>query len=243
VLITGQYAGTPDFGNGIVLPDPTSTRKAIFVAKLSGANGTTLAARGFEVSAGSHLGRAVAVDLTGDVFIAGNLGSTGAVTFSPTITLATSGGTDVFLAKLSGTDLSAIWARGFGSPGNDSGRGVAVDSMGNPTLVGEVYGTATVGNDSGGQAVTITAASISSPDAFTAKFNGADGLPICAHAYGDGYAQTAGAVAVNRAGIGAEKDVLWVAGIVNNSIDFGGAAGTLTTPTPDTSATFLLKEQ
>jgi hypothetical protein len=239
VLITGQYAGALDFGNDIpALPDPTSTRKGIFVAKLSGADGTALAARGFVGSLGSHMGNSVAVDAHGDVLIAGNLGSTGTVTFGST-QLTSTGGTDAFVAKLSGNDLSALWARRFGgSTGNDNGRGVAVDSFGDVTSVGEFYGSMDIGNG-----ITLTAPGSSDPDVFVVKLNSFDGTTVCGAAYGDGHAQKAEAVIVERLAEGAEKDAVWISGTFAVLIDFGEVAGSFTTPGSGIDRSFLLREK
>ena len=59
--------------------------------------------------------------------------------------MLTSGGSgDVFVAEY--TPLGAlVWAKRFGGPIDDNGRGIAVDGAGNVVVTGSFYGTADFG--------------------------------------------------------------------------------------------------
>jgi hypothetical protein len=110
----------------------------------------------------SDVGKAVAVDVNGNAFVAGFY--TGTAAFG-TNALTSAGARDGFLAKYSSAG-QLLWLRSFGGVGFDSVNAVAVDTNGNCYLVGSYEGVAAFGS------VTLTNTSASSfADVFIAKFN------------------------------------------------------------------------
>ena len=102
-----------------------------------------------------------AADKWGNVFVAGYF--SGNATFGST-TLTSTGGTDAFVAKYDTTGV-LLWVVAAGSPLNDQGYGVTVDTAGNCYVVGQFSGTCNFGNGKTNFAVGQT-------DAFVAKYSG-----------------------------------------------------------------------
>ncbi|MBO94483.1 MAG: hypothetical protein CMI32_06245, partial [Opitutales bacterium] len=86
----------------------------------------------------------VAVDSSGDTYYAGSFGD---FALFGDIPLYSSGGSDIFIAKLS-SNGSWQWAVKAGGSSSDHGKGIAVDSSGNAYVTGYFYGTATFGSTS-----------------------------------------------------------------------------------------------
>lgn len=147
LLVTGAFAGYLDLGAG----QATANGIAIFLAKLSGLDGSHLWSKYFPGSHVQTLSYGVAVDGSGSVLITGYMYSggiqPGSVDFGggplPCVgDYATSG----FVAKFSGVDGSHIWSKGFGCcTGWGQGTGVAVDPSGNVLVTGEFGGTVDFG--------------------------------------------------------------------------------------------------
>lgn len=127
--------------------------------------------------------------------------------------LASTGGRDVFLAKLD-KDGERLWEKRFGDAtwASQTGTGVAVDADGNVVVVGDFSDTLWFGGP------TLTSAGPA--DIFVAKFNPA-GNHIWSRAFGDPASQRAKAVACDQ-----EGNVI-VAGDFEGTINFGD--GTLVT--------------
>jgi hypothetical protein len=236
VLIVGSYNGLLDFGTSIgALPSPTSGSSLwIFAAELDGSDGSILAARSFGSGPGQQTPRAVSVDAAGDLIVAGSFTQT--LAFGSTV-LTSAGGSDAFVAKLDGVDLSARWARSWGGTEADEARGVGADSRGNVMVAGFFYKSARISDT-----ITLTAAGAGS-DAFVVKLGGEDGATVCGSGYGDEDNQQALAILVNRSALGPEKDTVEVTGTFAQSIDFGDPAGSLTTSGRSDIRSFLLKEK
>lgn len=98
-------------------------------------------------STGREYGAAVAVDSASDVIAVGEF--SGSVTLGAT-TLTSAGSTDVYVAKLAGTDGSVLWAKRFGGTQADIAGDVAVDSANNVYVSGQFLGSV----DFGGGAVS-----------------------------------------------------------------------------------------
>ena len=143
VYVTGQFQGTMDF-------DPSSTGTANLTAVLYGdafvakydSSGNYLWAKRFGDTS-SDFGKAVDVDSSGNVYVAGTFG--GVVDFDPdpstTTNLTSAGSDDVFVVKFA-SDGTLVWARGVGGSGYDIAEGLAVDSTGNAYIAGYFTGTA-----------------------------------------------------------------------------------------------------
>jgi hypothetical protein len=109
-----------------------------------------------------------AVDAQGDIYITGSF--TTSIAFGNT-TLTTVGGSDQFIAKLSGVDGSPIWAISLGTAGNESGGRIAIDNHGHVAFAGNELGAFENMPTQGGR------------DALVAEFNTTDGSRVWAHVY------------------------------------------------------------
>ncbi|MGA7741751.1 MAG: hypothetical protein WBP56_16860 [Polyangia bacterium] len=220
----GTYAGTLDFGLGPLTPAPTGAYDQIaWVAKLNGADGTTLAAKAFGTS-GIVDPTAMAIDPQGAVVLAGQI-QTAVVFGSQTLTPV--GSADAFVVKLDPATLAPTWARNMG--GKSAGcTGVAADSAGGITVVGSYSKSLSVGP--GGttlQAVALT------NETFVVTLDGSSGQTLCAHRYGDA-AGSNGAlwIAINRGATGVNKDRAAIGGTFSEVIDFGPPTTALSSVVP-----------
>jgi hypothetical protein len=133
--IDAPYAvATDSAGNVIVvgatLGDLYATSAGVddmYVAKYSGNDGSFIWGKQFGTTGQDHF-RAVAIDGSDNVLVggwtAGDLFAT------------TAGGFDAVIMKLSGSDGSTLWDEQYGSAGDDTVDYLAVDSAGNPFIVG-----------------------------------------------------------------------------------------------------------
>ncbi len=83
----------------------------------------------------ADLANAIAVDGSGNVYVAGSTASTNFPTGSPAQG-ASGGGTDAFVAKLDATGSTLVYATYLGGSGFDRATGLALDSSGNAYVVG-----------------------------------------------------------------------------------------------------------
>jgi hypothetical protein len=113
---------------------PSAGFNDVFLAKYEPA-GNQIWTRQFG-SAADDSGSDAAVDSEGNVYL---VGTTRGSLFG-----TSAGFADVFLAKYDSAG-NQIWTRQFGSAGDDSGSGVAVDSAGNVYVVGGTLGGGTMG--------------------------------------------------------------------------------------------------
>ena len=151
--VTGFYSGQGDFGPATLTSQGS---RGVFVVKLDIA-GNFQWEKSFS-GPGGDLGQAVAVDGSGNVFVAG--GFQNSIAFGGT-TLNSAGASDGFIAKLDSSG-NPLWARTIGGAGQDSVFGLAVGGSGN------VYTTGTFGQTAlfaGGPALT----SRGSSDVFVMK--------------------------------------------------------------------------
>jgi hypothetical protein len=138
VVITGSTSAIVDFGKG-----PVSG--LTYVLKLDAAGdpvwstscGGTQPTGTFGVG-----GVGVALDASGDVILAGTFGGTANCGDTPH---ASSGGLDILLAKLAGTDGHAMWTHTYGDAADQYVRGLAVDSGGNIIITGPENGSVSFG--------------------------------------------------------------------------------------------------
>jgi len=238
-IFAGTYAGVLDFGSGALSPAPTGAQDMIlWVAKLDGATGATMAAKAFGTT-GKLEADGLASDAQGNVILSGSLFAP--VTFGSK-TLTPLGANDAFVTKLDAS-LVPIWARRWGgASGSATAGNVAVDSNGNATVVGSFNHTIDVGP--GNTVLASTASTAMGKNPFIVSLNGATGETLCARAYGDAGVKgaSATAVAVNRQATGTNHDSVAVVGTFLPAIDFG--LGTpLVTPTAMSSggSEFLLR--
>ena len=162
--------------------------------------------RGFG-DAASQVAKGIRVAASGTSVLTGYL--YGTTDFGAAV-LASSGGSDAFVAKLDAAGAT-LWARRFGDGANQDGRAVAIDASGNVAITGLFGGTI----DFGGGALTSAGGS----DVFVAKLDAA-GEHLWSMGFGNNSNQYGSAVAFAPGG-----DVV-IAGAYAGSIDFGG--GTFT---------------
>ena len=145
VYATGTFTGTADF-------DPTSSLATLtaggandaFVARYD-PNGRLSWARGFAGTAGPSVGRAIALDGSGDVITGGDFSST--VNFDPaggSHPMTSAGSTDIFVSALDGSGRF-LAARQAGGAGFDAGTGLAANAGGSIAIAGRYSGPATFG--------------------------------------------------------------------------------------------------
>ncbi|MFO1272442.1 MAG: DUF6519 domain-containing protein [Rubrivivax sp.] len=182
VFVSGFFQGSMVVGDGH--PPLTSGGKSdVFVLKLD-AQGRTLWAAGYGGTA-SDYGRAIAVDREGHLLVTGAF--QGQLRFGATVApLVAGGGYDIYLARLSGADGSALWSKSFPAASAQQGRAIAADAAGRVLLAGEFSGRLDLG---GGVLVAEH-----DSDAFVALFDG-DGQHLYSLRCGGGGAELGRAVA------------------------------------------------
>lgn len=200
MLVAGSVSGSADFGGGVLT---SAGQRDFFVAKF-GPDGSHVWSKRFG-DANDQYDPAIAVDVAGDVILAGGLEGTidfggGALTHA--------GWGDVFVAKF-GSDGTHVWSKRFGDGDVQKANAVAVDASGNVIVAGILRGVANFGGGS------LTSAGIN--DVFVAKFTSA-GAHVWSKRFGDASNQFPTGVAVDASGHVA------VAGTFQGTINFGGGS-------------------
>jgi hypothetical protein len=186
-FVTGQFRGTIDFGTG---PFKSLGGDDIFLLKLD-SKGNVVFAKRFGGD-GDQFAVSVALGADGGPVIAGYFnGSVAFDTSAPTLTSA--GDLDVFVAKF-GPAGDYQWSERFGDGAAQAATSVAAvtdeDGDGRVVIAGYASGVFDVGDSE---------LTPSGQDAFIAALD-AKGKPIYARVFGDGSAQQAYGVAVDRLG-------------------------------------------
>jgi hypothetical protein len=152
----------------------------------------------------------VAVDSANNVAITGFF--TGSIDFGGGPLTGVTGAHDGFLAKLSGSDGSHLWSKGFACNPSSVGYGVAVDKYNNDIImIGSFKGTV----DFGGGPLTSSMAAI-----YIAKYSSAGGY-LWAKQFGDSVYNALGeGVAMDGGGNSI------VTGEFQGTVDFGGGRQT-----------------
>ena len=238
VIIAGNYTGSLNFGGATQpgdVPDVANASFAIlYLAKLSGTDGTAIAAHAWG-GAGRTDAYGLTVDADNNVIVAGNLGVN--LDFGGGIATTYLGLTDAFVVKLT-SELVPVWAKSFGDSINDqSAKTVAVSSTGDVYIGGFFKGTMGVlGLESffpestvpiiqdGGVTIdggVTTSRSYLKNAAFMAQLAPADGFPVCAHAYARPADSQVNALSVARAATGALADSLMMGGSFASTMTIG----------------------
>jgi fibronectin type 3 domain-containing protein len=203
LAIAGTIENNVNLGTG-ALTSAGSTD--IFVAKYA-SNGTPLWVKKIGSSLGD-VGKAVAIDGTGSVYVTGYFRGTVDFGGGPVSTTSTS----AFLAKYSSTGLHQ-WSKKLSTPtsGLDEGTSLAIDVNNNVLVGGIVYAT----SDFGGGPLTTAGGA----DVFLAKYT-----PAGAHTWSK---RMGGAAEdwVNKVAVDGSGNVA-VAGYFSGSANFGGATFT-----------------
>jgi len=217
VLVSGGFHGTTDLGGGPLIGGGSV---AIFVGKLSGADGSHLWSKAFGGMYNDAFScHGIAVDASGNVIVTGRFWVDGG---STTVTVDFGGGPltigdAIFVAKFSGADGSHLWSKAF--PGSFwYGSVVAVDALGNVIVTGAFTGTV----DLGGGSLTTSRSEIY--NVLVAKFSGVDG----SHLWSKGFGGTAQCSAGVDVAVDASGNVLVTGAFYDTgTVDFGGGPLTI----------------
>lgn len=137
-IIAGKASSTFVTTAGAFQPNYLSANGGnAFVAKLT-ANGTAMTYATFLGGSGLDSANAVALDSTGNVFVAG---STTSLNFpvSNAFIATNQGGTDGFISKLNSSATSLIFSTYYGGAGTDTINALTLDSAANVYVAGETY--------------------------------------------------------------------------------------------------------
>jgi hypothetical protein len=198
VIVTGDIAGTVDFGGGALTG---AGGKDVFVLKLA-PNGNHIWSQIFG-DWRDQWGYAIAVDGSNNIILLGNTKGTLDFGGDP---LSTAGSEDVFVVKF-GPNGAHAWSQCFGDAASQYDGAVVVDGSGNVVIAGKFYG----GIDFGGDSFT----SAGGVDLYVAKFD-PDGAHIWSQSHGDPNYDGAVDVAVNS------NDDIVVFGVFSGTTDLGG---------------------
>lgn len=142
VYAVGIFEGTTDMDPGAGVYELTSAGSAdLFVSKFD-TSGTLIWSKAMGGTYADGSSATVAVDAAGNVYITG--GFIGTADFDPgpgtfTMTAATTGQTDIFIAKLDANG-DFVWAKGIiGGTWWDNSYDIAIDPTGNVVVVGRFY--------------------------------------------------------------------------------------------------------
>ncbi len=200
VIVTGFFNESATFGETTLTGLPGYLEWDVFVAKYDAA-GALL----WVQSAGGALldvGRAVAVDGSGNVIVTGSI--RGSADFGGT-TLTSAGELDVFVAKYDAEGV-LLWAKSAGGTADDEVKAISVDGSGNAVVTGSFVNSAAFGS------TTLTGGGY---DVFVAKY-AVDGMLLWAHSAGGPQWDTGAGVAVDESG------KVLVTGSFKDSAAFGG---------------------
>ena len=156
---SGDFPAT----SGVLQPTLAGGQTDAFVAKLNPA-GDTLTYATYLGGTGTDVANGIALDASGNAYVAGNTTSTDFPTASP-VQAANAGQADAFLSKIKPDGSGLVYSTYLGGSGGDSGQGVAVDSSGNAYVAGFTLSTDFP------TASPSQATNAGSADAFVAKYN------------------------------------------------------------------------
>lgn len=232
--ITGNFSGTVDFNPSVTANNLTATGFTdIFVAKYN-STGQYQWAIGYGGSSVYNTGTDIAIDATGNIYVTGYFSDVVDFDAGPgTATLsATTGNTDVFLAKYNSSG-QLQWVTGISGAGNETANALVINPAGE-ILLGGNYDMTT---DFDGSASTFTMTSNGAQDIFVAKYSSSGNF--------------ISAISVGGAGNDVCKDIcvdgsgsFCITGGFDQSVDFDpSAASTLLIPAPGFNASdaFLAK--
>ncbi len=205
VYVTGEFWGTVDFDPGGGDPHTSKGYQDVFLSKFDSL-GNYEWARTWGAS-GADMGRGVAADGSGNVYVTGWFGVT--VDFDPSggDPHTSNGHYDVFLSKFDSSG-SFEWARTWGGLVDDRSYGVAVDGSGNIYVTGYFHYIADFDPGGGDQHT-----SNGEYDVFLSKFDLSGNFE---------WAQTWGGVGVDW-GVGVAPDAsgdVYVTGFFTDTVDF-----------------------
>jgi hypothetical protein len=228
VYTTGHWGGTADFDPGPGTDYRTTNGAAnTYVSKLN-ANGDFVWAIGIGGNV-TNFGRSVAVDATGNVYVAGYFG--GEVDFDPgpaIVNITGNGQYDIFILKLDAGG-NFVWAKNIGGASSDLAYAMTLDLAGNICMTGVFIGT--VDFDPGPGVYTLNGGG--NNDCFIVRLD-ADGNFIQAMHVSGNYSE-GDDISVDVAGN------IYVCGNYNATADLDPGAGTSTVTASSGADAFVIK--
>jgi len=131
--VTGVTAST-DFNTKSPLQATNRGELDAFVAKIS-SDGSALSYSSYLGGGGTEFGNSIAVDSSGNAYVAGSTASTNFTTVNP-LQNANRGGFDAFITKINPSGSAAVYSTYLGGADSDAASGVAVDASGIVYLTG-----------------------------------------------------------------------------------------------------------
>jgi hypothetical protein len=233
IYVTGTFAGTVDFDPGSGTANLTAAGgDDAFVARYDASGNYVWAFRLGGAGSGGDLGKSIAVDAGGNVYVAGGFAST--TDFDPgsgTANLSPGSYATAFIARYNSSG-GYVWAFRLG--GTNAGTGVqsiAVDGSGNVVATGSFSGS--IDFDPGSGSATLRGTQ-SSADIFVAKYSSSRGY-LWAFAVGGSDYEIGRGVAVDGSGN------VYVTGMFSGSFNFNPGSGTRATLTASGPDIFLAK--
>jgi uncharacterized repeat protein (TIGR01451 family) len=211
--LEAQDFRTLSYGFNVGLYDPT---KVLVI------DPAILVYSGFIGGSGDDRGNAIAVDSDSNAYITGETSST-QVSFPEIVgpDVTQNGGLDAFVAKVDATGTQLLYAGFIGGSGDDRGKAIAVDAVGNAYVAGETTSSQTSFPVTTGPDLTHNGLA----DAFVAKVN-ASGTSLIYAGYIGGFGNDRGmGIAIdssNRAYVAGETDSIGVS--FPDGDGFGGLA-------------------
>jgi hypothetical protein len=136
--VTG-YASSIDFPTQNPVQASNHGAPDAFVAELN-ATGSALVYSTYLGGSSPDQGRAIAVDSLGNAYVTGYTNSTDFPTRNP-VQASNHGAPDAFVTELNATGSALVYSTYLGGNNYDGGYGIAVDSLGNAYVTGQVYST------------------------------------------------------------------------------------------------------
>ncbi|WP_051203736.1 SBBP repeat-containing protein [Hugenholtzia roseola] len=214
VYTIGTFQGTVDFDPNAGTANLSSVIGLdVFVQKLDASGNLVWAKR-----LGGTLGDAgcgISVDGSGNVYTTGSF--QGTVDFDPnagTAELTAAGNSDIFIQKLDASG-NLVWAKRMGSLGDDVGRGISVDGLGNVYTTGYFVGKVDFDPNAGTTELTAAGGS----DIFIQKLD-ASGNLVWAKRLGSTSSDVSNGISVDGSGN------VYTTGYFRGTVDFDPNAGT-----------------
>lgn len=214
IYSVGMFSGSVDFDHSS--GDATLSSNGdldIFIRKTD-ANGNLLWAKSIGGTMPDY-GNALAVDASGNVFVAGNFQET--VDFDPNaaaFNITSLGGNDVFVLKLD-TDGNLVWVKRIGGTGEVIARDMALDNNGNVLVCGDYEGTVDFNPGSG----TNNSTAAADQDAFVLKLD-AVGDRLWHYVVGGSFTDRAIGCAIDA------NNNNYIVGNYRGTVDFNASSGT-----------------
>ena len=248
VYVIGDFAGTIDFDPGLGTTNKTPTAYDAFIVKLDSGGGlvwvSTFSGSGYAY--GGELGRNIAVDTAGSVYVTSWFDGTIDFDPGPESENLTSTNNDVYVAKLNSSG-GLEWAKALGGTNSDTGMAIAVDDSGNVYTTGRFEGSGDFDPGLGTETLTSGGGSQDS-DVFISKLDASGNFIWAKSLVGtaadcdpmdfmpcQGNNEYAYSIGVD------DTDNVFVAGKYESTVDFDPGSGTENLTSAGSSDAFILR--